>query len=147
MNYIFLLVAQISQGQYNFIKCAFSDALNFFGFPILIIHLLPIGNDYACKYVRIELAILQLAKMLRQFFAWQCLGFSVTAFIPTYPPALDTFSFVDPCFPHDTYCIVKIGVRFKPEIRLRNSKSVSLWRHALIIKSCLLRNRMYHMCL
>ena len=60
----------------------------------------PANVDNTCEYVGIELGIFDMAKMLCQRFAGQCLGFPMVSFIPTYPPTFDIFSLVYPWFSH-----------------------------------------------
>jgi len=69
----------------------------------------------ACKYVRVQLSVFDMLVMFGQLFARQGFGFTLAAFIPTHPIALNGFSLVNPNLSHNIYCIVNMGVQIKRE--------------------------------
>ena len=88
------------QRQQDLIKRRIHKAFHLFALPILFGHLIPVEIDNACEYIGVELCVLDMAEMLSQRLAGQCLGFSSAAFIPTSPPTFYVLALVYPCLLH-----------------------------------------------
>jgi hypothetical protein len=80
---------------------------------LFIAHLCPIDGHGPNENVRVQLSVFYLAIVFGKTLAWHGLCLALAAFIPTYPPALDIVSFVDPNLSHNIESIVTIGVQIK----------------------------------